>query len=86
MANYIISQFNTGLMTAAEAALALETKLEDMDSTAHPVVGTGVCLTRRDRDQAIGWLLYTGYDVLFSMDMDAAHAVGSDSMTITTNP
>ena len=85
MANYILSRYNTGLLSTAEAAQVLEAKLETMDSTAHPLIGIGIVLTRRDRDQAIGWLLHQGADVLL-LGGEPFHYHVAPNLTITTHP
>jgi len=99
MTNYYIGRYQTGLVDSADAAHELlETKIESLDPTGNPIVGMGVLLTRRDREQAIGWLLWSGFNILradhemtsgeptlFSV-LGAAHATVSDNLTVTTNP
>lgn len=59
MANYALTRFNTGIKDSVDEALeALETQLETVDSTLNLIRGMGVELTGRDRQQAIGWVIY----------------------------
>jgi len=82
MGNYYIGRYQTGLVDSVDAAHALlEEKVESLDPTGNPIVGLGVLLTRRDREQAIGWLLWSGINIL-----RAYHVTASDNLTITTNP
>lgn len=61
MAAYTIDVYSTGVKETVEDALdALETKLETLDSTTNPIHGVGVDVTGRDRDQAVGWVIFTG--------------------------
>ena len=99
MTEYYIGTYQTGLVNSADAAHELlEAKVESLDSTGNPIVGMGVLLTRRDREQAIGWLVWSGINILradhlmssgeialFSV-LGAAHVTTSGNLTITTNP
>jgi hypothetical protein len=59
MANYALTRYDTGLKDTVEEALAaLETQLETVDSTLNVIRGMGIELTGRDRQQAIGWVIY----------------------------
>ena len=80
MANYYISRYQTGLQdSVAEATALLEAKIEDLDASTNTIHGSGILLTRRDQEQAIGWVLYDGYDI-----NGADHLHYADSLVITT--
>ena len=58
MANYVLTKYSTSVQnTVDEAIAALEMKLETVDS-AKTIRGIGVELTGRDREQAVGWVIY----------------------------
>ena len=67
MGNYYIGRYQTGLVNSVDAAHdLLEEKIESLDPTVNPIIGVGVLLTRRDREQAIGWLLWSGINILWA--------------------
>jgi len=71
MTEYYIGTYQTGLVNSVDAAHELlEAKVESLDSTGNPIVGMGVLLTRRDREQAINILC-------------ASHLVISDNVALT---
>ena len=79
MTEYYIGTYQTGLVNSVDAAHELlEAKVESLDSTGNPIVGMGVLLTRRDREQAIGWLVWSGINILC-----ASHLVISDNVALT---
>ena len=58
MANYSITRYQTGLKDSVDAALsALETQLETVDDSK-TIRSVGITLTGRDRQQAVGFVLY----------------------------
>jgi hypothetical protein len=61
MAAYAVDNYSTGVQDTVQDAIdALETKLETLDSSTNTIYGIGVELTGRDRDQAVGWLIFAG--------------------------
>jgi len=57
MPNYAVEDFTTSLGTHAEVLAALETQLETVDDTK-TIRLIGVNPTGRDRDQAVGFIIY----------------------------
>lgn len=59
MANYSLTRYSTGQKDSVDDALAdLEAHLETVDDTLNPIRGMGVEMTGRDRQQAVGWVIY----------------------------
>ena len=58
MANYALTRYTTDQEnTVAEVLAALETKMETVTDTK-TIRGIGIQLTGRDREQAIGYVIY----------------------------
>ena len=58
MAAYALTKYSTSVKkTVDEAIAALETQLETVDATK-VIRGIGVVATGRDREQAVGWVIY----------------------------
>ena len=82
MPNYTINKYSTGLLSSIGAAnLALETRLEDLDASTNSILGSGILITGRDREQCIGWALFTGFDII-----GADHLHYADNIDLTVIP
>jgi hypothetical protein len=61
MAAYAVTYYSTGPQDTVDEVLALlETKLETLDDSTNTIRHIKVDITGRDREQAIGWVLYDG--------------------------
>ena len=74
--DYIVGTYYTDIVDSLDEALSLiESRIEDLDSTGNTIIGSGVLLTRRDRQQAIGWLMWSGMNIYRS---DLLHTAEGD--------